>query len=100
VVVHGLGRRSRCVLTVRDDGVLLDREGAADVFLPVTDLVGARLDQAIAGSAYEDGGLVVVLWRLGDRVLASGMRLSEPDRHPEVVAAVAALVRAPAEGAA
>ncbi len=87
VVVHELGVRARCAVTVRDDGVLLEREGARDLFLP-RDGLGVRLDRGIAGSAYEEGGVLVLLWRLGGRDLATGLRLPSADDTSAVVDAV------------
>ncbi len=98
MAVHGLGVRSSVELSVRADGVLLERAGAPDVFVPANDMVEARLDRAIAGGAYEAGGLVVLRWRLGARLVDTGIRLADPDRHPEVVAAATALVPANASG--
>jgi len=98
IAVHGLGVRSSVELTVRSDGVLLRRGGAPDVFIPAQALTEARLDRAIAGAAYEAGGLVVLRWRLGDRLLDTGIRLTEPDLHPEVVRAATALIPAHAPG--
>ena len=96
IAVHGLGVRSAVEVSVRPDGVLLDRAGAPDVFIPAADLTEVRLDRAIAGAAYEAGGLVVFRWQLGDRLLDTGIRLTDPDLHPDVVAAATALV--PASG--
>ena len=91
VVVHGLGAPSRAELTVRDDGVLLTRTGARDLFVPREDLADAHLDRGIAGAVYEDGGLVVLTWRLGDQLLDTGFRADQPDRHAEVVGSVVGL---------
>jgi hypothetical protein len=96
VVVHGLGVPSRASLTVLPGGVLLDRQGADDVFVPRASLREVRLDRAIAGAVFEDGGVVVVSWQLGDAVVDTGFRAQEYTRHDEVVRAVQALAAAPA----
>lgn len=93
IVVHGLGVPSRAEVTVREDGALITRTGARDLFVPSDDVVGARLDRGIAGAVYEDGGLVVLTWRLGDRDLDTGFRSDHPDGHAELVTALAALAR-------
>lgn len=102
VVVHGLGVPSRAELTVRDDGVLVTRTGARDLFVPRDDVVGARLDRGIAGAVYEDGGLAVLTWRLGGRELDTGFRSDHPDDHDALVAAIGSLARpaTPASGGA
>jgi len=92
LVVHGLGVPSRAQLLVLPSGVWWQREGARDVFVPAADLVSARLDRGIAGAVYEDGGVVVVTWRLGDVVVDTGFRAQQFDRHDEVVTVVNRLV--------
>ena len=93
IVVHGLGVPSRAAVTVRDDGVLVSRAGARDLFVPRADLLEAQLGQAIAGAVYEEGGLVLLTWQLGDRVLDTGFRASHVDDHEQLVAAMTALRR-------
>ena len=77
VVVHGLGVPSRAQVLVTRTGVLMERVGAPDVFIPRSDLVDARLDRGIAGAVYENGGVVVLTWRLGDVQLDTGFRASD-----------------------
>jgi hypothetical protein len=96
VVVHGLGVPSRASLAVLPRGVLIERQGADDVFIPRASVQEARLDRAIAGAVYEDGGVVVISWTLGDARVDTGFRAQEYTRHDEVVRAVAALAAAPA----
>lgn len=92
IVVHGLGVPSQAAVTVRDDGVLVSRSGARDLFVPRGDLLAAQLGQAIAGAVYEEGGLVVLTWQLGDRVLDTGFRATHVDDHEKLVASMAGLV--------
>lgn len=100
IVVHGLGVPSRAEVTVREDGVLVSRTGARDLFVPAAAVDAARLDRAIAGAVYEEGGLVVLTWQLGGRRLDTGFRADQPDRHGALVDAVGGLGHpsAPAEG--
>lgn len=100
VVVHGLGVPSRASLAVLPDGVLIERQGADDLFLARASLRGVRLDRAIAGAVFEDGGVVVISWQLGEAVVDTGFRAQEYTRHDEVVRAVEALAAAPATGPA
>jgi hypothetical protein len=97
LVVHGLGVPSRAELIVSRSGVWWQREGARDVFVPASDVVSARLDRGIAGAVYEDGGVVVVTWRLGGVVVDTGFRAQQFDRHEEIVDAVQGLVGASAK---
>jgi hypothetical protein len=92
IVAHGLGARSRAELTVGQGGVLFEREGAPDVFVPAADLRAARLDKGIAGFVYERGGVVIVTWALGDRLLDTGFRAARTEDHVRVIGALARLV--------
>jgi hypothetical protein len=98
VVVHGLGVPSRASLTVLPQGVLIERQGADDVFIRQAALRGVRLDRAIAGSVFEDGGVVVISWQLGDALVDTGFRAQEYPRHDELVRSVQLLAAAPAAG--
>jgi len=88
IVVHSMGVPSRAVMGVVTDGVWIERQGERDVFVPRESLVEARLDRGIAGKVYEQGGIVVVMWRLGDMVIDTGFRAQNPDHHAELVTAV------------
>jgi hypothetical protein len=94
IAARGLGVRSRAALEVYRTGVLIDRDGAPAVWIPAGRVRGARLDRGMAGKFTEEGGLVVVTWAHGDRVLDTGMRAIERDRHGELVAAISALADA------
>ena len=95
IVVHGLGVRSEAVLTVADRGVLLERVGAPDVFVPAPALAGVRLERGMAGKFVEEGGLVVLTWRHGDDNLDTGFRPRHgADRDRLVDAATAILTEA------
>ncbi|OIJ85324.1 hypothetical protein BIV25_44465 [Streptomyces sp. MUSC 14] len=85
IVAHGLGTRSRAELTLTDAGLEVARPGASDFFVPVTALRGARLDKAIAGKVLPEGGLLVVTWALGDKLIDSGFRSERAAEHTEWV---------------
>lgn len=101
VVVHDLGVRSRAELTAAEAGVLLAREGADDVFIPADRLRSARLDRGIAGAVYEQGGVLVLTWELGDgTALDTGFRADRTAEHLAVIEAVRRLLPVPDGGAA
>ncbi|KUL68889.1 MULTISPECIES: hypothetical protein [unclassified Streptomyces] len=81
IVAHGLGTRSRAELTLTDAGLDVVRPGAADFFVPVDRLRGARLDKGIAGKVLTEGGLLVVTWAHGDRLIDSGFRSDHAAEH-------------------
>nr|WP_203601658.1 hypothetical protein [Streptomyces sp. SID9727] len=88
IVAHGLGTRSRVELTLTADGLDVVRPGASDFFVPAADLRGARTERALAGKVLPEGGLLVITWALGDRLIDSGFRSDHSAEHPAWVDAV------------
>ncbi|MEU2023426.1 hypothetical protein ABZ565_14835 [Streptomyces sp. NPDC016469] len=88
IVAHGLGTRSRVELTLTAQGLDVVRPGAADFFVPAADLRGARTERALAGKVLPEGGLLVITWALGDRLIDSGFRSDHSAEHPAWVDAV------------
>ncbi|MGP4004503.1 PH-like domain-containing protein [Streptomyces sp. 8N706] len=88
IVAHGLGTRSRAELTLTAEGLEVLRPGARDFFVPVDALRGARLDKGIAGKVLTEGGLLVVTWQHGDRLIDSGFRSDSAAEHPAWVEAL------------
>ncbi|MGV9243746.1 PH-like domain-containing protein [Streptomyces sp. NPDC003710] len=85
IVAHGLGTRSRAELTLTDAGLDVVRPGATDFFVPAERLRGARLDKGIAGKVLTEGGLLVVTWEHGDKLLDSGFRSDRAAEHNDWV---------------
>ncbi|GAB3962507.1 PH-like domain-containing protein [Streptomyces sparsus] len=100
IVAHGLGTRSRVSLTLTAEGLTVLRPGARDFFVPAADLRGARLDTGIAGKVLTEGGLLVVVWQLGDTLLDSGFRLDHAAEHGAWLAAVDEISGGSADAAA
>ena len=92
IVVHSMGVPSRARIGRDIDGVWIERQGAADLFIPAASLIGARLDRGIAGKVYEQGGIVTITWRLGGTEIDTGFRADAPVRHQEVVADINAVL--------
>ncbi|GAB7186037.1 hypothetical protein ATKI12_5868 [Kitasatospora sp. Ki12] len=90
VVAHGLGTRSRADLTLGEDGLLVQRPGDVDFWIPAAHLTGARTDSGIAGKVVPSG-LLVVSWTHEGTELDSGFRADHPDEHAAWVEAVAHL---------
>ncbi|WP_210947528.1 hypothetical protein [Streptomyces sp. MK37H] len=91
IVAHGLGNRSRAELTLTDQGVSVVRPGAQDFFIPTAELRGARLDKGIAGKVLAEGGLLVITWSHGDRLIDSGFRSDHAAEHSAWVEVVGRL---------
>ncbi|MFG2592800.1 hypothetical protein [Streptomyces sp. NPDC048438] len=88
IVAHGLGTRSRVELTLTAQGLDVVRTGAADFFVPAAALREARLDKALAGKVLPEGGLLVITWEHGDRLIDSGFRSDRAAEHQAWVDAV------------
>ncbi|MGV9567502.1 PH-like domain-containing protein [Streptomyces sp. NPDC003480] len=85
IVAHGLGTRSRVELTLTDAGLDVVRPGATDFFVPAGQLREARLDKGIAGKVLSEGGLLVVTWEHGGKLLDSGFRSDHAAEHNDWV---------------
>ncbi|MEV6652234.1 hypothetical protein [Streptomyces sp. NPDC051219] len=88
IVAHGLGTRSRVELTLTDAGLDVVRPAAADFFVPAAALREARLDKGIAGKVLSEGGLLIVTWQHGDRLIDSGFRSDRAAEHAAWVEAI------------
>ncbi|MER5611298.1 hypothetical protein [Streptomyces sp. NPDC002215] len=93
IVAHGLGTRSRVELTLTGQGLDVVRPGAADFFVPAAALRGARLDKGIAGKVLPEGGLLIITWAHGDKLIDSGFRSDRSAEHPAWVEAIDQLTR-------
>ncbi|KUJ64775.1 hypothetical protein ACZ90_56070 [Streptomyces albus subsp. albus] len=82
IVAQGLGTRSRAELTLTEQGdLIVVRPGAQDFSVPAQALRGARLDKGIAGKVLAEGGLLVITWEHGDRLIDSGFRADRAAEH-------------------
>lgn len=88
IVAQGLGARSRVELTLTDAGLDVVRPGAYDFFVPAAQLREARLDKGIAGKVLAEGGLLIVTWEHGDRLIDSGFRSDHSAEHIAWVEAI------------
>ena len=92
IVAHGLGTRSRAELTLTDAGLDVVRQGADDFFVPADARREARLDKGIAGKVLTEGGLLIVTWEHGDRLIDSGFRSEHAAEHNEWVDAINSMI--------
>ena len=97
VAVHGLCDRSLAELSLRTDGVHLDREGAGELFLPYADIDDAAPGDALAGKVMGRGGLLLLTWRLGGTLLTSAFRADDHAQHTRLAAAIRAHLATPVE---
>ena len=92
IAVHGLSDRGAGWLTLTRDGVTVERDGMADLHLPIGDIAAAAPGTRLAGKVVGTDGLLLVDWRLGDRLLTSGFRADDHDEHRRLADAITALL--------
>lgn len=93
IVAQGLGVRAPAIVRLTEDGVLIDREGADPIFVPVKDLIEVTTAPGIAGKVMgEADGILIIRWRLGETELDSGVRADDRDEQVEFLAAAKGLL--------
>ena len=90
IAVHGLSDRSAGWLSVHEGGVLVEREGRDDLYLPYPVVLDVGLGDALAGKVVGRDGIMLITWQLGPRRLVSGFRADDHATHPRLAAAVRA----------
>ncbi|MCW2666922.1 MAG: hypothetical protein JWN57_1884 [Frankiales bacterium] len=88
VAVHGLSDRSAGWLTVRTDGLVVEREGDDDLYLPYALVDAAEPGDALAGKVVGRDGMLLITWRLGGRSVRSGFRADDHAAHRRLADAV------------
>ncbi|PFG33111.1 hypothetical protein ATL42_0971 [Sanguibacter antarcticus] len=96
VVAHDLGVRSSATVQVFDAGVVIERRGAADVFVPAGVLRGVRRVAGMAGKYVGGEGIVVIEWSASSPdgapvPLDTGIRTQRASDRSILVDAVGAL---------
>ncbi len=78
IAVAGLGFRGDAVASVHREGVLVERAGEVDLWIPREDLVGVDRATWTIDRVVEGDGLHLVRWRLGDQEVDTYLRLDAP----------------------
>jgi hypothetical protein len=110
VGAHGLGDRSNSLVTVHgngaghDGGVLVEREGADDLWVPVHAIRSAGLAPGMAGKYVGADGLVVLTWAVPEAdgvataLVDTGLRTRRAEDRGALVDAVRYLLATPQPG--
>lgn len=88
IAVHDLGVRSQARCHVGSDGVWLERQGAADVVIPVRDIVEVRVDRGVAATVRSKDSVLVLTWDLGDVRVDTGFRAATADAQQRLLDAM------------
>lgn len=92
VTGQGLGVRAAGTVQLFDAGVVVVRQGAPDVYIPLEQLEAVRRDRGVAGKVADPQRLVVLTWRLAVAV-DTGIVLRHPADATELVTAVEAAIQ-------
>lgn len=96
IVTAGLGRRARATVRLYASGVLVDRQGESEIFLPAADLLAIGTAPGIAGKVMGlPDGILLLTWRLATVALDTGIRVDDLYAQQEWIAAAAPLLPGP-----
>ncbi|WP_432547089.1 PH-like domain-containing protein [Kineococcus sp. SYSU DK004] len=94
IAAHGLGTRSAVALGFVDGGVGFLRQGARSFVVPADAIVGVGHGPGMVGKWMgRPDGLLVLRWRLGDRVVDTGVKPRHPAEGKRFAQQVEELVR-------
>lgn len=85
VVARGLGAPGQAEVHASDEGVLVLRVGEPDLLIPFSAITGVESRRGLAQEVYERDGMVAVLWTWGEHPLCTGLRMSDPQAHTELI---------------
>lgn len=97
VVAHGLGAPDRATIEVSTAGIMLRRENAEPLWIPAEHISDVYLGRGIAQQVFEDGGLVLITWQLGDTLLDTGYRADSVGDHVALIRSIREAIH-PGEG--
>jgi len=95
IAVAGLGYRARARVQVFESGISLGIAGEPDAFIPRSDLVAVERATWTIDRVVEPGGLVRIVWRLGNTTIDSYLRVPEPTDPSALIGAIESIITAP-----
>lgn len=78
IAVHGLGFRGTTTVTVTEAGLLVQLPDT-EFWIPSADLLDTRRATWTIDRVVEEGGLQLIQWRLGETLVDSYFRMTEPN---------------------
>jgi hypothetical protein len=85
IQVGDIGHRAEGELHLHPEGVLVERTGAAELFIPKAAIKDVRTDKGLAGKVMFGEGLLVIQWEIEDRVFDTGFRGDDKSVYGEWV---------------
>lgn len=98
LAIAGLGFRAHGGLAVYDAGLVLTVTGAEDVWIPASALIAVQPATVAIDKVVEKDGLLALSWNLGDTLVDSYFRVTEPEKIGSLYDAIESIApNAPAE---
>ena len=92
MAVHQLGIRTPGVVNVHTAGVVIERQGAQDIFIAKDTLTEVGTRSGMVGKFVEKDGLVVMGWLLENTAVDTGFRTTEAGAKRPLIEALQALL--------
>ena len=83
IAVGDLGFRSTAEMTRFEHGILMERTGATDIWIPADSITAIRTERGLAGKVMTADGLLVIRWKLPTGVeIDTGFRADDKSIYP------------------
>ncbi|GAB90314.1 PH-like domain-containing protein [Gordonia rhizosphera] len=87
VAVGDFGDRAAAAISSYPDGILIDRQGASDIWIPRASITAVRTERGLAGKVMTADGVLVIRWVLPSGTeIDSGLRADDKTVYPDWVA--------------
>jgi hypothetical protein len=97
IVVGDIGHRAMGTAQLFPSGLLIERNGASALWIPVESFVDARVDVKLANKVLPGVGMLVVTWTLGQHRLDTGFHCDDRQTQHEWAELIRTLVPARTE---
>lgn len=91
VVSQGLGVKAAAQVYVLAEGVVILREGASDLFIPISAMKEVGLTSGMVGKFAGPDSILVIRWRAGQVPLDTGIHIRSQEQRQELLARISAL---------
>lgn len=83
VAVGDLGDRAAAAISSYPDGILIERQGASQIWIPRSSITAVRTERGLAGKVMTADGVLVIRWVLPSGTeIDSGLRADDKNIYP------------------
>ncbi|MFW0794597.1 transporter [Gordonia sp. CPCC 205515] len=83
IAVGDFGDRAAAAMSAYSDGILIDRQGASDIWIPRSSITAVRTERGLAGKVMTADGVLVIRWVLPSGTeIDSGLRADDKSIYP------------------